>query len=103
MSVLFIAGFCTRWMAPGTANAVEMPTLQSAAHVKNFMVRSSPNLILPEEDRRPIVLASVLHPCSVTFQVATSASLPTFFEECRYEYRHGRRGACSTVLWPAPP
>src|SRR5450759_2897796 len=31
-----------------------------------------------------------------TFQVATSASLPTFLEECRYEYRHGRRNARST-------
>src|ERR1035437_8083762 len=29
-----------------------------------------------------------------TFQVATSASVPTFFDACRYEYRHGRRGAC---------
>src|ERR1035437_1491684 len=26
--------------------------------------------------------------------VATSASVPTFFDACRYEYRHGRRGAC---------
>src|ERR1035437_7011746 len=34
---------------------------------------------------------------SVTFQVATSASLPTFFEECRYEYRHGRGNAPPTV------
>jgi hypothetical protein len=32
-----------------------------------------------------------------TFQVATSASVPTFFVGCRYEYRHGRRDAGSTV------
>jgi hypothetical protein len=44
-----------------------------------------------------------------TFQVATSASLPTFFEVCPYEYRHGRRNARSTVVggvvgsaWPGP-
>jgi hypothetical protein len=42
-----------------------------------------------------------------TFQVATPASVPAFFEECRYEYRHGRRSACSTIdymrgcLWVA--
>src|ERR1035437_5746803 len=34
---------------------------------------------------------------SVTFQVATSASLPTFSKECRYAYRHGRRDARSTL------
>src|ERR1035437_2400128 len=61
MSVLFIAGFCTRWMAPGAAKAVEMPTLKSAAIVKHFMVRSSPNLILPEEDH-PLWLATALDP-----------------------------------------
>src|ERR1019366_5624824 len=27
-----------------------------------------------------------------------SAPLPTFFEECRYGYRHGRRNARSTVV-----
>ena len=35
--------------------------------------------------------------CSVAFQTATPASLPAFFEECWYEYRHGRRDARSTV------
>src|ERR1035437_1998664 len=61
MSVLFIAGFCTRWMAPGAAKAVEMPALKSAAIVKHFMVRSSPNLILPDEDH-PLWLATAPDP-----------------------------------------
>jgi hypothetical protein len=34
-----------------------------------------------------------------TFQVATSAPLPTCFQECRYEYRHGSLEGRSTVLW----
>src|SRR5450759_1454524 len=45
----------------------------------------------------------------VAFQAATSASWPTFFEACRYEYRHGRLKARSTarfsksLLEPAQP
>src|ERR1035437_8292086 len=31
------------------------------------------------------------------FKAATPASLPAFFEECRYEYRHGSLEGCSTV------
>src|ERR1035437_10397713 len=31
----------------------------------------------------------------VTFQVATSASVPTFFEGCRYGHCHGRRANCA--------
>ena len=37
---------------------------------------------------RPVI---VLHPWS-HLQVATPASWPAFFEECRYEYRHGSLG-----------
>jgi hypothetical protein len=38
-----------------------------------------------------------------TFQVATSAPLPTFFEECRYESRHGSLEGRSTVPWQGTP
>jgi hypothetical protein len=31
------------------------------------------------------------------FQAATSAFSPTFFEDCRYEYRHGRRDSRATA------
>ena len=42
--------------------------------------------------------ASVERPDPEGTPVATSASRPAFFEECRYEYRHGGRNARSTVV-----
>jgi hypothetical protein len=38
-------------MLPGAAYTLAVTALSTAAKVKNFMFRSSPNLILPEEDR----------------------------------------------------
>src|SRR6185369_6621429 len=43
-----MAGFCTRWIVPGAAKETTTPAHQTAAVLKNFIVRSSPDLILTE-------------------------------------------------------
>src|ERR1035437_1740904 len=76
------------------------PAAKAAAHTAartNSALTANPRMVMANSCPRiiPAVLA-VAWPDPEGTPAATPASLPAFFKECRYEYRHGRRGARAT-------
>src|ERR1035437_11118080 len=74
--------------AKAAAPTAARTTSALTANPRIVMANSCPRII-------PAVLA-VAWPDPEGIPAATPASLPAFFKECRYEYRHGRRDAYAT-------